>query len=65
MPVSYYDMEPEEYLDDSEMRGEDEERDCGNCCHLQLVGVNFGGFCGWDGKAVILCHSCEYWEAIH
>lgn len=62
--MSYYEMEPEDYMDDGELHDDDEVRDCGNCCHLQLVGVNFGGFCGIDGHGVTLWQCCKQWEAI-
>lgn len=63
--MSYYDMDPSDYMDEGEMRETDEEapRSCENCEHLMLVGCNYGGLCDRDGCGVTLDYKCMLWEA--
>lgn len=62
---SYYDCDPSTYMDDNEMR-EDEEaaQRCGTCEHLVMCGTNYGGLCARDNMSgVSIDNWCLWWEA--
>ena len=62
---SYYDCDMSDYMDDNEMRTDEERaKSCADCEHLVMCGVNYGGLCAKNEmRGVTLDGWCLWWEA--